>query len=89
MDPKELLFMKRILPGLERGDSVIAKDLGKAEFTGNDLKIYTPKNIDAKTAASIYLSIAKLNDNYDISNQDILDDLKGADTKGESANNPP
>ena len=39
MDPKELMFMKRILPGLERGDSVIAKDIGKAEYTGNDLKL--------------------------------------------------
>lgn len=89
MDPKELMFMKRILPGLERGDSVIAKDLGKAEFTGNDLKLYDPKNIDAKTAANIYLSIAKMNDNFDISNQDILDDLKGQIRKGESASAPP
>ncbi len=88
-DPKEVIFMKRILPGLERGDSVIAKDLGKTEYTGNDLKLYGPKNTDAKTAASIYLSIAKLNDNYDISNQDILDDLKGQIRKGESANTPP
>ena len=88
-DPKEVIFMKRILPGLERGDSVIAKDLGKTEYTGNDLKLYDPKNTDAKTAASIYLSIAKLNDNYDISNQDILDDLKGQIRKGESANTPP
>lgn len=88
-DPKELMFMKRILPGLERGDSVIAKDLGKIEFTGNDLKTYNPKDIDAKTASSIYLSIAKLNDNYDISNQDILDDLKGQIRKGDAANTPP
>ncbi len=88
-DPKEVIFMKRILPGLERGDSVIAKDLGKTEYTGKDLKLYDPKNTDAKTAASIYLSIAKLNDNYDISNQDILDDLKGQIRKGESANTPP
>ena len=88
-DPKELMFMKRILPGLERGDSVISKDLGKVEFTGNDLKTYDPKDIDAKTASSIYLSIAKLNDNYDISNQDILDDLKGQIRKGDAANTAP
>ena len=55
VDPKELMFMQRILPGLERGDSIIAKDLGKNEFTGNDLKTYNPKDIDSKTAAS-YLS---------------------------------
>ena len=43
VDPKELLFMQRILPPLQRGDSIIAKDLGKTEFTGNDLKTYYTK----------------------------------------------
>ena len=38
VNPKELDFMKRILPRLENGDSVIAKDLGKTEFSGDDLK---------------------------------------------------
>jgi len=38
VDEGELMMMKRILPGLERGDSIIAKDLGKTEFTGKDLK---------------------------------------------------
>ncbi len=88
-DPKELFFMKRILPNLEKGDSVIAKDLGKTEFTGNDLKTYSSKDPDAKAAAGIYLNIAKLNDNYDISNEDILNDLRGQIRKGESANTPP
>ncbi len=89
IDPKELLFMKRILPGLERGDSIIAKDLGKEEFSGTDLKLYNPTLSDAKTAAAIYLNISKLNDNYDISNKDILDDLKGQIRKGEAANSAP
>ena len=74
--------MKRILPPLQRGDSIIAKDLGKAEFTGNDLKLYTPTDTDAKTATSIYLNICKLNNDYDISNTDILNDLKGQIRKG-------
>jgi subtilisin family serine protease len=89
VDPKELLFMQRILPPLQRGDSIIAKDLGKTEFNGNDLKGYTPTDIDAKTAVSIYLNICKLNNDYNISNTDILDDLKGQIRKGESANTPP
>jgi hypothetical protein len=33
VDPTEFLMMERILPGLERGDSIIAKDLGKSQFT--------------------------------------------------------
>ena len=89
VDPKELLFMQRILPPLQRGDSIIAKDLGKTSFTGNDLKAYTPTDVDAKTATSIYLNICKLNNDYDISNTDILDDLKGQIRKGEAGNTPP
>jgi subtilisin family serine protease len=88
-DPQELLFMQRILPPLQRGDSIIAKDLGKTEFTGNDLKTYTPKDIDAKTATNIYLNICKLNSDYDISNTDILDDLKGQIRKAEAGSTAP
>ncbi len=89
VDPTEFLMMKRILPGLERGDSIIAKDLGKAEFNGNDLKTYSPALPDAKMATAIYLNIAKLNNSYDITNQQVLDDLKGQIRKGESASTPP
>ena len=89
VDPKELLFMQRILPGLERGDSVIARDLGKNVFTGDDLKTYDPKDIDSKAAASIYLNISKLNNDYSITNQDILEDLRGQIRKAEAGNKPP
>ncbi|MEP6949873.1 MAG: S8 family peptidase [Ginsengibacter sp.] len=89
VDPKELMFMQRILPALERGDSIIAKDLGKTGFTGNDLKNYDAKDADAKTAASIYLNICKLNNDDNITNQDILEDLKGQIRKGESGNEAP
>jgi len=87
--PAELLQMEKILPILERGDSVIAKDLGKTEFTGNDLKGYTSADPDAKIAAAIYLNMARANNNYDISNTDILDYLKGEIRKGEAATTPP
>ncbi|MEO8413597.1 MAG: S8 family peptidase [Ginsengibacter sp.] len=89
VNPQELLFMQKILPALERGDSIIAKELGKATFSGNDLKTYTPKDVDSKTATSIYLNICKLNNDYDISNEDILDDLKGQIRKAASGNTPP
>lgn len=89
VDPKELMFMQRILPTLERGDSIIAKDLGKTTFSGNDLKSYTPKDGDSKTASAIYLNISKLNNDYDITNQDILEDLKGQIRKAESGNKAP
>jgi cell wall-associated protease len=88
VDPKELLFMQKILPALQRGDSVIGKDLDKTEFSGNDLKTYTSNDADAKTAANIYLNICKLNNDYDISNTDILEDLKGQIRKAEAGSTP-
>ena len=89
VDQKELGFMQHILPPLQRGDSIIGKDLGKTEFTGNDLKNYSPADNDAKTATNIYLNICRLNNDYDITNTDILEDLKGQIRKAESATTPP
>lgn len=89
VEPAQLLQMQRILPVLERGDSVIAKDLGKKEFTGNDLKGYTSENPDARIASAIYLNMAKANNNYNISNTDILEYLRGQIRKGEAASTPP
>ena len=88
-DAKDLLFMKRLLTSLESGDSVIAKDLGKTEFTGNDLKTYTATEVDAKIAANIYLNLCRLNNDYDITNQEILQELRGDVRKGEAATTPP
>lgn len=89
VDPAQLLQMKRILPILEKGDSVIAKDLGKKEFTGKDVQNYTTTDPDAKIAAAIYLNMAKANNSNDISNTDILGYLRGEIRKGESASAPP
>lgn len=89
VNPAEMLMMQRILPGLKRGDSIIAKDLGKAEFDGNDLKTYTPTLPDAKTATALYLNMSKMNDNYDITNKQILGYFEGQIRKAEAASTPP
>lgn len=89
INPAELIQMQRILPVLEKGDSVIAKDLGKTEFTSADLKNYSSENQDAKIATAIYLNMAKANDNYNISNTDILQYIRGQVRKGEAASTPP
>jgi subtilisin family serine protease len=89
VEPAQLMQMHRILPVLETGDSIIRKDLGKSEFTGNDVKGYTSENPDAKIAASIYLNMAKANKNYNISNTDILEYLRGQVRKGEESSTPP
>lgn len=89
INPAELMQMERILPVLEKGDSVIAKDLGKTEFTGKDLQGYTSTDPDAKIATAIYLNMAKANKNDAIPNTDILEYLRGQIRKGESASTPP
>ena len=89
IDPVQLLQLQRILPVLEKGDSIIGSDLGKPEFTGNDLKDYMSTDPNAKMAAAIYLSMAKESKNYDIPNTDILEYFRGQVRKGEGASTPP
>ncbi|MEO6820105.1 MAG: S8 family serine peptidase [Ginsengibacter sp.] len=89
VDPGEILMLRNMLPQLQEGDSIIAKDLGKTEFTGNDLKGYTSSNMMAKRAAAMYLGMADANKNYDISNTDILSYFKGQVRKADFAETPP
>ncbi|HUZ58758.1 MAG TPA: S8 family serine peptidase [Hanamia sp.] len=89
INPGEMLQMKRILPIMEKGDSIIGKDLGKTEFTCKDVEGYTSDDINAKMAAAIYLNIGKMNNNYDLTNTDILNDLRGQIRKGDAATTPP
>lgn len=89
VNPMEVTMMKKILPILETGDSIIAKDLGKTEFDGKDLKDYQSAIPEAKSAAAIYKNIQRLNDNDDITNVQILNDLRGQIRKAESADTPP
>ncbi len=89
VDPKEVAVMRKILPAMEEGDSIIAKDLGKSEFTGTDLKDYSSDNMKARLAANIQLNICRLNNNDNISNNDILEDLRGQIRKADAATTPP
>jgi subtilisin family serine protease len=89
IDPVEFLQYQRILPVLERGDSIIAKDLGKPDFNGNDLKNYTPTDPSARMAAAINLEMSKGNNAYDVSNQEFLNFFRSKVRKGEAASTPP
>ena len=85
VDTEELFFIKKILPDLKKGDSIIAADLKKEEFNGTDLDPYIPTDINAKKARGLYLNICKANSNNDITNKQILEDIEGKIRKGESA----
>ncbi len=89
INPAETLMLERLLPTLEKGDSIIAADLGKKEYDGNDLKGYKPVKPEARTAASIYMNIHRMNNSDDITNQQILDNLRGEVRKAASATTPP
>ena len=89
IDPSETIMLQRILPVLEAGDSIIAKDLGKTEFSGNDLKLYNATQDEARKAAMVYLNICRMNDNFDITNQQIIENFKGELRKADAASTPP
>lgn len=89
VDLEEVSFLKQMLPSLRKGDSVIARDLGKSQFSGNDLKEYHPVDFNATRARSLYLNLCKANENYEITNAQILEDIENEISKGESVERAP
>ncbi len=89
VDVNEILFLKQMYPGFKRGDSVIVADLKKQTYNGNDLKQYTPTNKDAIAAKNIIMGISKANDNYEITNEQLLGELEGQLRKAEAGDKAP
>ncbi|HEX2606365.1 MAG TPA: S8 family serine peptidase, partial [Flavisolibacter sp.] len=89
VDLNELLFIKKLYPALKRGDSAIAADLKKTEYTGKDLQSYTPTNQDAIIAKNIIMNISQANQNFDITNEQLLGEMEGQIRKGESVDQAP
>ncbi len=89
VNPQEVAFMKKMLPSFLKGDTVIAKDLGKAEYSCNDLEKYTTENADAKKTKGFLMQLCKGNGTNDITNKQIVDEFEGQLRKVDAANNPP
>ena len=90
VDQNELFFIKRLFPSLQRGDSVIRMELKKEEYNGNDLKEYKPTNKDAVVTRNVILNISEgNNNNFEITNKEILEELEGEIQKAEAADAPP
>ncbi len=89
INPAEIAFLKQILPGFTRGDSVIAKELGKEEYNCTDLEKYTPTNADAKRTKAFLIQLCKGNGSDEISNKQIIGELEGELRKADAANNAP
>ncbi len=89
IDLTEIAFMKRILPGFIKGDSVIVKALGKESYDCNDLYKYNPTNAEAKKAKVFLVQLCKGNGSDEITNLQIMEEMEGKIRKADAVNNPP
>lgn len=89
VNPAELSFIKSLLPGFKAGDSVLRKELSKEEYSGNDLQNHTTTDANAKKTKGFILQLCKANNSYDITNQQLLDELNGQLRKADAATVPP
>ena len=89
INPLEMNFMKKLLPGFIAGDSIIAKDLGKEEYNCTDLEKYESVNPDAKKTKLFLIQLCKGNGTDEITNKQIIDEIDGQIRKADAANNPP
>lgn len=89
VDQNQMFFINRIYPTLKKGDSVIVQDLKKKEYNGKDLQNYTTEDKDALMAKNIILGICQQNNNYDITNKQLLEELEGDIRKAEAVDKAP
>jgi subtilisin family serine protease len=85
----EVTYLQQLYPKLLRADSVVRKELGKEEYNGNDLKTYTTTNADARMIKNFVLNISKANNSYEISNQQLIDEIGGQIRKADAATTAP
>lgn len=81
----EIGYLKTLYPKFLAGDSILRKEIGKEEYNGNDLRDNNTTNADAKMTKNLIMSISKSNDSYDITNQQLIDEIGGQLRKANSA----
>lgn len=89
INPSEIAFLKQLLPALLKGDSVIAKELGKEEYNCTDLIKYTSTNPSASKTKMFLMELCKANSSDEISNKQIVEELQGNLRKADAAQNGP
>jgi cell wall-associated protease len=89
VDPSQLIQLNKMLGKLIIGDSVVRKELGKEEYTAKEMVKYTTFNNDAKIMKEILVSVSKGNSTNDLTNQQLIDELRGEVKKGEASTGPP
>ncbi len=89
VDPAQGSMLMGMLPKLISGDSVIKKEIGKAEYTIKDLEAYKPTDANAKMAKGILGNISKANNTTDITNTQLIEELNGEIRKSQAATTAP
>ena len=89
INPAEIAFMKKLVPSFLKGDSVIAKEIGKTEYNCTDLEKYVPTDADAKKTRALLIQLCKGNGSDEITNRQIIDEFDGQIRKADAVNNPP
>lgn len=89
VNPAEIAFIKKLMPGFLKGDSVIVKDVGKTEYNCNDLEKYTTTDESASKTKAFLMQLCKGNGSNEISNQQIIEEFDGIIRKADAADNPP
>ncbi len=89
VNPAQTAQLQMMLPKFKAGDAVIRKDLGKETYDGNALKTYKPTDPDAIFVQQMVLGISKANNSYEITNEQLIDELDGEIRKAEAITTPP
>ncbi len=89
VNQQEMAYISQLYPKLLKGDSILRKEIGKEEYNGEDLKAFSPQSADAKMIKAFVLNISKANDSYEITNQQLLDELGGEMRKADAATKAP
>ena len=89
INPAEITFLKSIQPKLLAGDSVITKDLGKKEYSCNDLANYTSTDKNTDRLKNFLLALCKGNNSNDITNKEIFGQIDDELRKADAADNAP
>ncbi len=86
----EIAQLKMIYPNFKKGDSVIRQELGKDVYSGEDLKDYNTTNPYGLGTSKMILGICAMNNNnFEITNEDLLNDIEGQIQKAEAADVAP
>ncbi len=89
VNPQEMAYISQLYPKLLKADSLLRKEIGKEEYNGEDLKVFSPQSAEAKMIKAFIMNISKANDSYEITNQQLLDELGGEMRKAEATTKAP